>query len=288
MSMAANVHFWLRVLLTVGVLLASPRAFGRAEPSGHEDDANQLALTSQPSGPPRPGAARREAGPWRAQREARARQAVTHRHSGGAAPQPLRWQSHWYIDSGSGLYDFRARVWSPELAAFLQPDEFGFLSHSGTLWSWPGQNPFRSRDPSGRQEYEGDEEEDPFGDGLPGERLAPIPESETNLPIEPDAPAVAELNRSLDDPGSSAEDPNDPNGQCRESDASKRYTPDQQAVIELAKEARRFGIDQQAADALIGLANETGLPARNDVGTDHWRGGDHIHIGPVNHIPVLP
>ena len=32
----------------------------------------------------------------------------------------------------------------------MQPDEFGFLGHSGTLWSWPGQNPIRWRDPSGR------------------------------------------------------------------------------------------------------------------------------------------
>jgi RHS repeat-associated protein len=64
--------------------------------------------------------------------------------------QPLRWQSHWFIDVGSGVYDFRARVWSPELAAFLQPDEFGFLGRSGTLWSWPGQNPYKWRDPTGR------------------------------------------------------------------------------------------------------------------------------------------
>jgi len=32
----------------------------------------------------------------------------------------------------------------------LQPDEYVFLTRSGTLWSWPGQNPFRWRDPSGR------------------------------------------------------------------------------------------------------------------------------------------
>jgi hypothetical protein len=33
---------------------------------------------------------------------------------------------------------------------FLQPDEYGFLTRTGTLWSWPGQNPFKWRDPSGR------------------------------------------------------------------------------------------------------------------------------------------
>jgi len=49
-----------------------------------------------------------------------------------------------------GLYDSRARVWSADLGAFLQPDEYVFLTRSGTLWSWPGQNPFKYRDPSGR------------------------------------------------------------------------------------------------------------------------------------------
>jgi RHS repeat-associated protein len=62
--------------------------------------------------------------------------------------QPFRWQGRIYL--GDGLYDFRARIWSTDLGAFLQPDEYAFLSRGGTLWSWPGQNPFRWRDPSGR------------------------------------------------------------------------------------------------------------------------------------------
>jgi hypothetical protein len=48
------------------------------------------------------------------------------------------------------LYDSRARVWSADLGAFLQPDEYVFLTRTGTLWSWPGQNPFRYADPTGR------------------------------------------------------------------------------------------------------------------------------------------
>ena len=32
----------------------------------------------------------------------------------------------------------------------MQPDEFEYISNGGTLWSWPGQNPLRYRDPSGR------------------------------------------------------------------------------------------------------------------------------------------
>jgi len=73
---------------------------------------------------------------------------------GGVAPpsselaQPFQWQGKRLM--APGLYDSRARVWSADLGAFLQPDEYVFLTRSGTLWSWPGQNPFRWRDPSGR------------------------------------------------------------------------------------------------------------------------------------------
>ena len=62
---------------------------------------------------------------------------------------PFGWQGHQQLGS-LNLYDFRARIWSSDLGSFLQPDEYVFLGHTGTLWSWPGQNPFRWRDPSGR------------------------------------------------------------------------------------------------------------------------------------------
>ena len=68
---------------------------------------------------------------------------------GQALSQPMRWQGRWFEEE-TGLYDFRNRVWSPELGASLSPDEFGFFHTEGTLWSWPGQNPIRWRDPTGR------------------------------------------------------------------------------------------------------------------------------------------
>ena len=65
--------------------------------------------------------------------------------------QQLRWQGRPYFENGDeGIYDFRARWWSPELGAFTTADEFVYLTDTGTLWSWPGQNPIRYRDPSGR------------------------------------------------------------------------------------------------------------------------------------------
>ena len=71
------------------------------------------------------------------------------------ADQPLRWQGRWWNETvgnvvAGGTYDFRARTWSPELGSFLQADELGFLTSTGTLWSWPGQNSLRNRDATGR------------------------------------------------------------------------------------------------------------------------------------------
>jgi RHS repeat-associated protein len=71
--------------------------------------------------------------------------------------QPLGWQGHYRLpwsDSHEELYDFRTRIWSPRLGAFLQPDGFGYITPTGTLWSWPGQNPMRWRDPYGNFGWE--------------------------------------------------------------------------------------------------------------------------------------
>jgi RHS repeat-associated protein len=62
--------------------------------------------------------------------------------------QPFAWQGKPSL--GANLYYSRARIWSADLGSFLQPDQYVFLSRGGTLWSWPGQNPFRWADPSGR------------------------------------------------------------------------------------------------------------------------------------------
>ncbi len=66
--------------------------------------------------------------------------------------QPLRWKGRWWSDFGGpdGTYDMRARVWSPELGIFLSADAFAYHDARSTLWGWPGMNPLRYRDPSGR------------------------------------------------------------------------------------------------------------------------------------------
>jgi RHS repeat-associated protein len=64
--------------------------------------------------------------------------------------QPLRWKARWYSKIAGGIYDVRARQWSPELGVFFSIDELAFHDGRSTLWGWPKQNPGRFADPKGR------------------------------------------------------------------------------------------------------------------------------------------
>jgi RHS repeat-associated protein len=75
-------------------------------------------------------------------------------------------------------------------------------------------------------------------------------------------------------------------GVC-EGPEQKRFTPNQEALVDLAKQGRRTGVTPEEADQLLQWADEVGLQGKDHVGTEHWVGGDHIHVGPVDHIPVV-
>ena len=64
------------------------------------------------------------------------------------------------------------------------------------------------------------------------------------------------------------------------------FSPNQSALVSLAKEAQKTGVNRSEANTLLQWANEYGVSGRNDIGTTHWVKGDHIHIGPINHIAV--
>jgi RHS repeat-associated protein len=65
--------------------------------------------------------------------------------------QPLQWKGRWFNSLAGGIYDIRARQWSPGMGVFLQIDEFEEHDSNSTLWAWGNQNPARFLDPSGRQ-----------------------------------------------------------------------------------------------------------------------------------------
>lgn len=78
-----------------------------------------------------------------------------------------------------------------------------------------------------------------------------------------------------------------------ETEAELAFTAEQDAVIQLAKDAKRTGgLTQGDAGTLREWAKEYGLPARGPEihpNRPGWAGENpHLHIGPVNHIPVVP
>ncbi|MBU4510159.1 hypothetical protein KJ830_03820 [bacterium] len=70
---------------------------------------------------------------------------------------------------------------------------------------------------------------------------------------------------------------------------NKRHTPDQEALSDLAKEAKRKGVTNEEADALLEWSEECEMPSsRDDRGKPHWLDPpvDHIHID-GKHIPII-
>ena len=72
----------------------------------------------------------------------------------------------------------------------------------------------------------------------------------------------------------------------------KPDTPDEAALTQLAKDAKKAGINRTDAETLLRWADEYGVPHHGDWLGHAGRGnsitkGPHIHIGPVNHIPVI-
>jgi hypothetical protein len=72
------------------------------------------------------------------------------------------------------------------------------------------------------------------------------------------------------------------------------FTPDQDAVVQLAKEARQAGgITVDEGRALRAPADSDGIPYHPDLSEPYevhpsrgFGSNPHIHVGPVNHIPI--
>jgi hypothetical protein len=67
-----------------------------------------------------------------------------------------------------------------------------------------------------------------------------------------------------------------------------RFTPDQEALVALGKEARRRGVTLPEARILKEWARELGIPFRGPEAhpTRSFGRKLHIHLGPINHILV--
>lgn len=69
---------------------------------------------------------------------------------------------------------------------------------------------------------------------------------------------------------------------------ARMFNADQQALVQIAKQAQKRGISRREAEIMLEWGSEYGLKSLSHMAEpSHWVGGPHIHIGPVNHIPVI-
>ena len=66
-----------------------------------------------------------------------------------AVAQPLQWKGRWYEPVAGGVYEMRARWWSPRMGAFAQIDAFNYAAGTNSLWGWPRENPIAWSDSTG-------------------------------------------------------------------------------------------------------------------------------------------
>jgi RHS repeat-associated protein len=67
-----------------------------------------------------------------------------------ASDRCFRWKGRPFVNVAGGLYDMRARWWSPQMGAFLTIDQYAYQDPNSTLWGWGAQNPIKWSDPTGR------------------------------------------------------------------------------------------------------------------------------------------
>ncbi len=65
----------------------------------------------------------------------------------GNTGNPLRFTARYY-DAQTGLYDYRARIYSPAIGRFLQPDPTGYADGTN-MYAYCGNNPLAYTDPLG-------------------------------------------------------------------------------------------------------------------------------------------
>ncbi|WP_218081797.1 RHS repeat-associated core domain-containing protein [Anthocerotibacter panamensis] len=208
-------------------------------------------------------------------------------------------------DDGTGFYYYRARYYNPDQKRFVAEDPLEFGGGDSNFYAYVGSDPVNRTDPSGNG---------PMGaaaGALVGGATGTIVGGAGGTLALPGGGTIAGA-AGLGQVGALAggaigsltEDFGGVAGSALENLGSfiqnsfgslfpayneVRNTPDQDAVIQLAKEAKRKGgVSPDEAKDLVDLAGQCGVPARGSEAHPNRPHGKnpHIHVGPVDHIPV--
>jgi RHS repeat-associated protein len=217
----------------------------------------------------------------------------------GTTAVALRFPGQW-ADAESGYHYNYFRDYDPSIGRYLQSDPIG-LKGGRNRYAYADLNSLNFVDPSGLQRRGGRPPAGEPNGGTPGSQLRQLDLDLHANRLEQqirryDPNYTREGLSSRNSPGATEAEiryleqllaSHQGQGPAAGRSCPRPFNADQQALIELAKIARRTGLSEPDARTLLEWAREYNiLPAQNHIGTDHWAGGDHIRVGPVNHIPV--
>jgi RHS repeat-associated protein len=175
------------------------------------------------------------------------------------------------FDAESGLHDNYFRTYDPTVGRYLERDPIGQSGGINTF-VYVGNDPIGFIDPSGRA----------------------IPAVIAACAANPACAALAvatggALANAVLGTLNALEAENGGDESATANCSPRRNKPDQEAAIELAKEAKnKGGLAADEAEALVELGNSVGVPSRGPEAHPNRPQGKspHIHVGPVGHIPV--
>ncbi len=203
----------------------------------------------------------------------------------GTATTPLGYEAQ-YTSTDTGLIYLRHRVYDPATAQFLSVDPLEI--YTGEPYSYGGDNPLNYGDPRGLAgESIGEAPSCPPG------ICFPFPNTkETERAIEAAKELGHEIGHGIESvwnevtgQGESSKESTQPQSS---SECGEAYTGDQDALIKIAKEAKRNGLSPEDAEVLREWADEYDVPFRGPEEHPGRPVGSqpHIHVGSQNHIPV--
>lgn len=163
------------------------------------------------------------------------------------------------------LYSFRARFYNTGLQRFISEDPLSFASGEFNLFAYAFNAPTEFSDPTGAAVFVAPPGTFPSCEKLGGRK---------DLTWWDQLWCGLDLGQMLPGPGTIV---------------APGFTADQDALLQLAKEARKLGgVSEDAANTLLEWAKELGLRTSEGIEMHPGRNFNipHIRIGPVNHIPV--
>ena len=211
----------------------------------------------------------------------------------------LRFPGQYYDSETGTCYNWH-RDYDPVIGRYTKVDPIGFSGEDLNFFRYVGNNSLNYFDSWGLMDFAPDfpgiNLHPPVQDPVVTPPLRPtefLPPQQFVTPINPDpfGGGIVDTHPGIEDDGPryDTQDKEKEAKKC-EKKPEKRHTPDQEALVEIAKDKeKRGGVSEEEAETLVQWGTEIGLEnTRGPESHPNRPEGSkpHIHVGPVNHIPV--